>query len=295
MKYTYLIIFSLFLVSCEDFFETTLTLEEPIFTEQLVVNSILSNVNLDKSRALVSKTIGLNENEETSLVADALVEITYPDKSKYQLNYLPEAEKYLGYNYLGQLPSFQVNQEYKIEVTSGDKSVSSTVIMPSPASITSAIYMENGGLDEDGDEVSAIDILIDDAADEVNYYKIGAIKEFEDFNQELYIDSNNAFAVESASYEDILIKDDQFNGEEFKLRLQFYDHNIDYGEEPLPFEYKVIVKTITKEQYDHDRLLYGYFENNDNPFASPVQISTNIEGGLGLFAIENVTIVDVVK
>ena len=295
MKYTFLIIFSLFLVSCEDFFETTLPLEEPPFVEQLVVNSILSNVNPDESRALISKTIGLNENEATSLVNDAMVEIIFPDQSKYQLINIPDADIYLGYNYRGQLPEFQINQEYTIKVTSGNQSVASTVFMPNPASITSAVFMENGGLDEDGDEVSAIDILIDDAPDEVNYYKISAIKEFENYNEELYITTNNAFAIESASYKDILIKDDQFNGEEFKLRLQFDDFNFNYGEEPQPFEYKVLMKTITEEQYDHDRLLRGYFDNNDNPFASPVQISTNIEGGLGLFAIENETKIDVVK
>jgi hypothetical protein len=83
MKYTYLILFSFLLISCEDFFETTLELEEPVFKEQLVVNSILTNLTNNESRALVSKTFGLNEIEENSLVSDANVKIIFPDNSDF--------------------------------------------------------------------------------------------------------------------------------------------------------------------------------------------------------------------
>jgi len=44
-------------------------------------------------------------------------------------------------------------------------------------------------------------------------------------------------------------------------------------------------------------LLNRYFflkkENDGNPFTSPVQLHTNVEGGQGLFAIENITSFDV--
>jgi hypothetical protein len=291
MKYTYIILVSILLISCEDFFETTLDLEEPVFEEKLVVNSLLTNLTLNESRALVSKTIGLNEPEENSLVSDAEVKIIYPDNSEYLLEYSSNANLYLGYNHEGQISELIAEQEYQIHVTSEGKSVTAKATMPNSAKLLSAVYMENGGLNEDGDEVSAIDIIIDDAPDEINYYKIGAVINDDGYTQELYLDSNNAFAIESATYSDILIKDEQFNGEEFKLRLQFNDY-FNYGSEPS-FEYQVIVKSISKEQYDHDRMLYGYFENNDNPFASPVQLSSNIEGGLGLFAIENIAIFEV--
>ena len=292
MKYTYLILFSILLISCEDFFETTLELEEPVFQEQLVVNSILTNLTINESRALISKTVGLNETEESSLISDAEVKIIYPDKSEYFLNNKPDADRYLGFNYEGQIPELIVGEEYEIQVTADNKTVRSKVKMPNEARLVSAVYKENGGLDEDGDQVSAIDIVIDDNPDEVNYYRIGATKSTNGYSIELYLDSNNAFAVESASYPDLLIKDEQFNGEKFKLRLQFNDYDF-YGGPPQPSEYLVIINSISKDQYDHDRKLFGYLENFDNPFASPVQLTSNIEGGLGLFAIENATIVDV--
>ena len=294
MKYTSLILFSIVLISCEDFFETTLELEEPIFEEQLVVNSILTNLTTIESRALISKTVGLNETEESSLISDAEVKIIYPDQSEYFLFNFPDADRYLGYNYEGQLPELIVGEQYEIVVTAANKMVRSKATMPTKARLKSAVYKENGGLDEDGDEVSAIDILIDDHPDEVNYYKIGAIKTTNGFSTEIYLDSNNAFAVESASYPDLLLKDEQFNGEEFKLRLQFRNYDFSGGS-TQPSEYKVIINSISKVQYDHDRKLFGYLENSDNPFASPGQLTSNIEGGLGLFAIENATVVDVVQ
>ncbi len=293
MKYTFLILFCFLLFSCEDFFETTLELEEPEFTEQLVVNCIINNLNLDQSYALVSKTIGLNDNPINSYVSDANVNIIYPNGITYNLKHVDisnGSNSSIPFNYQGQLPDLQPNEEYKIEVTQSEKTVTSTVKMPPNNKLISALYLENGGLDNDGNDVSAIDILIDDSPDEVNYYKIAAIKELNVYDQPLYLSSNNAFAIQSTTYSDILINDDQFNGQQFKLRLLFHDFD---NEELGVQEYKVIMKSISKEQYDHDRILSRYFDNIENPFASPVQISSNIEGGLGLFALENITIYDV--
>lgn len=281
--------------SCEDFFETTIELEEPPFVEQLVINSILTNQTLDESRALVSKTIGLNDDIQTSLVSDAEVKIIFPDQSSYILEYIESVNYYQGYNYEGQLPEFVENQDYTIEVSRGAMTVRSTATMPKSSNLISAVYMENGGLNEEGDEVSAIDIIIDDEAGVQNYYKIGAEVMSDGFANPLYIDSNNAFALASATYEDLIINDEQFDGEDFKLRLQFYNFDSYYGGEPIDADYRVTLRSISKEQYDHDRLLYGFFENNDNPFASPVQLPSNIENGLGLFTLENITIIDVTK
>ncbi|MFT6336243.1 MAG: hypothetical protein ACJATI_002999 [Halioglobus sp.] len=110
-------------------------------------------------------------------------------------------------------------QEYEIQVTSGDKSVSAKAKIPNASKLISAIYKEDGGLNTAGDEVSATDIIIDDNSNEVNYYRIGATKSINETSIDLYLDSNNAFAIESACYSGLLIKDEQFNGEEFKLRL----------------------------------------------------------------------------
>ena len=285
------------MISCEDFFETTLELEEPPFVELLVVNSILTNLTLEESRALVSKTIGLSDQEEESLVTDAEVKITFPDNTLYILNALPEIKlySYYQYNYEGTIPELTAGKQYKIQVSSEEKSVTAQVKMPYASKLISAVYMENGGLDADGDEVSAIDIIIDDTPNEENYYKIGALKITDGYAQELYLTTTNSFALESATYQDLIIKDEQFDGKEFKLRLQFNDYDFYYGQQPQPAEYKVIMKSISKAQFDHDRILHSFFENNDNPFASPVQLASNIEGGLGLFALENTTIFDVEK
>jgi len=50
---------------------------------------------------------------------------------------------------------------------------------------------------------------------------------------------------------------------------------------------------ISADQYRYDRLISNYQENDGNPFTSPVQLHTNVEGGQGLFAIENITSFDV--
>jgi len=288
MKYKFLFILAvLHFISCEDFFETTLELEEPVFEEQLVVNSILSNESLQSSRAYITKSVGLNDEIETSIIRDAEVNVIYPDGNVFPLPRIENIETYQNYNHEGVLPDMIAGQEYEIQVNTSNKNVSAKSLMPNSVNLISAIYTENGGLDEDGDEVSAIDIIIDDIPNEANYYKISANRIIEDSPFELYLTSNNALAIESTNYKDLLLKDDQFDGEDFKLRLQFYDFGGYYNPNPEESKFNVVFTTITKAQYDYDKLLKSYFENNDNPFASPVQIPSNIEGGIGLFAIEN--------
>jgi len=292
MKYILTIVTaSIFLTSCgEGFFETTLELEEPPFTEQLVVNSILTNAPEDEDRALVSKTVGLNDKIETSIVNDAVVTVIWPDGSEYNLEYTGTQSAYVDHNYEGQLPDLVAGETYRIEVEALGKEVSSEVVMPPTPEILSTEYQEDGGLNEDGDEVSAFDIVIADPPNQDNYYRIGALIETAGFQDKIWISTTNALATDSYINADILIRDDQFDGEDFQLRLQFYGFEPVEGFEP---EYKIVIRSITREQYEHDKLLRTYSENGDNPFASPIQISSNVDGGRGLFGIENVAIYDV--
>lgn len=301
MKNSIYIIFATILFSsCESFFETTLELEEPTFVEQLNVNCILHNdLGLlqdtpNGQLLLLSKTVGLNERLDSSLVRGAEVNITYPDGSLCNMEDNNSQFVYWGHNYSGDCSDFNAEEVYELSVKLPDSelSASASVIMPMTVNFSDLLYLEEGGLNDDGDEVSAVDLVINDPAGVENFYKFSLIrKSDQNYFNHYYLETNDALAIESAIYSAILLSDDQFDGESYKLRLLFSDYWL--GGNTEEFELILVASTISEDQYLYDKKLRQFQDNNDNPFASAIQLHDNIDGGLGIFAIENIQLFQV--
>jgi len=283
MKQKYILLtffFSVLLCSCEDFFESTIELEIPEYEEQLVVSALFNN-NYEK-RMLVTKTVGINDDARFSRINDARIKITSGSGLEFIADSLVTNPNFSNYNYtFDEELEFIPEESYSLEVISSDgKMANCTAVMPATPELISATYKEGGGTTLDGDKLDAIDLVFRDIPDVENFYRIRLINGIGATNS-INLESNDPGAEESADYRQLLLNDIQFDGEEYRLQILYYRNpgSVD--------EYVVEFSSISEDQYRFDKLLNSFNENEDNPFSTAAQLHTNIEGGLGLFAIEN--------
>ncbi|HZX74753.1 MAG TPA: DUF4249 domain-containing protein, partial [Cyclobacteriaceae bacterium] len=177
-------------------------------------------------------------------------------------------------------------QTYSIQVNvNGETSLHATNKIPFPVAITSA--------EVDSDELH---IKFQDPVMEKNYYRIRLYTEYLYVpstikNGVLIPDSSKAYIVKSylpytsEGLADELdgnsfIADDLFNGKTYELRLKVKS-TFNRPQQKL----HIILLSLNKEYYDYWSSLKLAKEADDNPYlAQPVQIYSNIENGLGIFA-----------
>jgi len=294
MKYTNYIL-AVFLLctmaSCEDFFETTLELEEPEFESQLVLSAVFNSNEINR-RVLLTETVGLNENNlRNKIVENAEILLTDPDGNQYNFGLINGAPVD-GYSHIHYTPEFTQEGTYSISASTNDGRIvtSSTTLLPEPK-IVSAGYVENGGQDEFGNQQEAIDIIIDDDVETENFYKITVGRTFLDgATGQDYITSLDPSTSESSIFNALISSDVQYNGEQYRIRVL-----MDNFLQDNTLNFTVSLSNISKDQFRFDKILSSAQENEDNPFTSPVQLHTNMEGGLGLFAIERMKEIEVEK
>lgn len=271
-------------VSCEDFFETTLELEEPIYESQLVLSAIFENLETER-KVLLSETTGLNENPRDHILQEATITLTQPDGTIS--SFIPFSEN--NFSHTATTQPFVQQGEYRISaVTPDGRSTTASIMLPPAPDIVSVNYIKDGDKDSYGDIVDVIDITIRDTPNVKNYYKIRLEEKSGNDEYSPYVTTNDPILSESAIYDTYLLSDDQFDGEEYKIRMLIQGYN-------ELATYLVTFSSISKDQFQYDKILKDFNENGDNPFSTPVQIHTNMENGLGIFAIENTFITEIQK
>jgi len=290
MKYIIVILSVIMLSSCEDFFETTLELETPAFESQLVLSAVL-NSNETLRKIAITETVSLNEEPLEGFVNNASAQLFYPDGSSYLFDPNNSSDPWYYYNYFTECPEFTQMGTYRLSVSdSKGRTATSEAELPPLVEVLSATYSADGGKDESGNDVSAVDILINDPAGEENYYKIGLNSNRTNSTNSIYLESSDPSISESRNYQHLIVSDAQFDGKQYRLRITFDQYEGERSE-----SFTLLFSSISKDQYKFDKILESAGENQDNPFTTPVQLHTNVVGGLGLFALEQVQEIAVPK
>jgi hypothetical protein len=177
-------------------------------------------------------------------------------------------------------------KNYTIKVaTDHYGSVQSTASLPSPIQNLQAIFHEPQQADHGLESI--IDIKFDDRPGERNYYKITA------FGDAYYVSRNKLIAKttvplglkvvgisddgsESRS-DEIIFSDLLFDGQTHQMSLQTGQWFSRYS------NLTVSVWSISEEYYNYKQTLQLQSDTRDNPFAQPVNVFNNIEGGFGFF------------
>lgn len=167
--------------------------------------------------------------------------------------------------------------------------------MPTVPDFTVISYEPDGGIDAGGYRVDEITLDIVDNGATADYYGFRVIvpqqnctfdpvrdtvicePNFE-FVDDLYLDSPDPLLVMGEGY-GLVLTDQSFNGATYRARIQADN----YQDGPVRLE----VFSLTEDAYRYAVSRRAYDDAGDNPFAEPVSIHNNVEGGYGFFVLGN--------
>ncbi len=270
-------------ISCEDAFETVLEIDPPPHEPLLVLES---EVNYGDTVALirVSKSIGILDEVSNHLeynINDAEVFFKVNNMS-YPVENL---EDFTFYNYKVNLEEgVDVGDLITIEVTHPSYPTASVIgTIPEFVGIESAVFFENGGLDTEGDQRSKVEVTLNDPPGN-NFYAIRILTEmYNSEPQPTHIQCIDPAASESHHYYILLVEDSSFDGETKTFDFLLYPMTAEDAEGTVFVEWMNISEAYFKYSKTRDK----NDEAEDNPFASPTTIWTNVDNGLGILSTVN--------
>lgn len=297
-KLKYIFLLSAFAVltfsSCDEgSFSQVVTIEIP---EHDPLPVVLLQVEAGQDRplsALVSNSKSILDPESTYKIPEDADLKLYRNGNLYaDLDYLDDV---LRYQYFSS-ESFPTTagETWRLEASIPEfNAVSIEQVMPAKAIITDATYEEEGTIDSEGFRVDELIVDVEDPEPgKINYYGLAlrqiyvTIDTNGDTTQvssgSVYLDSNDPLLSYSDRY-GLLFTDEGFANNEYQLRTYTY-YSLD---EDVVLE--VVVYQLTEDAWLYARSLEQYQNSIDNPFAEPVTVHSNVEGGFGVFTLVNKT------
>lgn len=273
--------------SCDpDNFSQVVEIEIPEHQSKLAVRGIF-NQSDTLLEVFVSNSLSILANEDFLIKDNAIVSLFENDQLLYSLPFNDFDRKY---QYRPTTAFGQTGALYRLEVsTAGYPSIKATQQMPGAVPILSAKVKSGGAITSDGEKVDAIDIEFKDPAGVENFYAIRASSGYIFFDgqdtiqyfSELYLDSNDPL-LSYTSNAGLILQDAAFDGRTYQLKMYTYD-SID--NRPVTIQ----LFSISKDTYLFYKSLNNYYDSIDNPFAEPVNVHNNIEGGYGIFGLTSVS------
>ena len=180
----------------------------------------------------------------------------------------------------------RIGATYELRVSAeGFIPIKSTTTIPSPIKIDSVVVTENS-IDRFKTNLT---LFFQDPPGEDNYYQlllysIERSAESDTLLSIIGFSSSDAvlrkpedFEDKSDYYDDAFFDDALFDSEFYDLDISFYTHS-------EPIEMFIVLLTTSESYYNFRKSVEQQNLTEDNPFAEPVPIYTNIENGLGVFA-----------
>ncbi len=278
--------------SCEKFFSTTREVELPEHQKKLAVFSNLYGNTCD---IFISHSKAIDDSNDYKIVK-ANVTILKNNEEFFSFIY-PDDLKDGNYNNISLVMPQNINEgeKYTLEVTSDELGTATAEqIVPQKPVISNFQYTENA-TSEFGDTRDKLDFDIVDPSGYRNYYffTVEATPHIKDsIGLSFYISTDDPVAqkVVLRNKSGILISDKTFDGKKRKLSLKIEPDRRYWssGQEIKLYDTIIVgIKGISKDYYNFLISKIQYNQSNDNPFAEPVNIYSNIENGYGLFSVEN--------
>jgi hypothetical protein len=278
------IVFLLVIKSCnEDSFSQVIDVDIPPHTSRLVVACEIQD-GVPIIEALVSNSLGILDTSEFSIFEDATVQLQKDHVTLFSFEFNPDTRRY---EHLPQLPFELSPGEYTLTASApGFDDVRATQQAPAAVEISEIIFEEDGAILADGSRGHKIDVTWSDPSGEANYYSL-----------EIYTTSQHGFhsgytetldpTIEYGINELMLIDDTSFDGKQYTARVAMYNYD-DSFLMPGGRLYAVL-RPITRDGYLYSRSRNLYDFNRDNPFAEPVIVHSNIDGGYGIFSLAQIS------
>ncbi len=265
----------LFTTCKSDFFEQVVDIEIPEHNPLLTVSSYLVSGDSVVS-VYVSYSLGILDTAKRVNLKNAKVLLL---KNTVPLAQIPYSTKQF---YSIKLPKTKPidKGEYELYVSApGYQQVSSKQIMPEAAPILNSKFEKKAAINRDGEKVDLLTIDFEDLPGVKNYYAVQAqlqISPTEKFP--LQLDAIDPISEKLDRH--VLLKDDSFDGKKYSWRLG------SRIEAPKGAKLIIQLQTITKDKYLFLKSIHLNEAADDNPFAEPVLIHSNIYNGFGIFSAE---------
>jgi hypothetical protein len=269
---------------------------------RIVVNSLFTNDSL--WTANISRSVGVLETTSYTSIDDADVSIF--DGNGVQVTTLTNQGDGLYTSPTGATP--QADELYTIEVNApGYTSVNATNRIPTAVQINSIDTVSS--TNSDGEDILETTINFQDPPANENYYMVEVlvkgtwIDEFEgdtiEFREPLRISCNDINVetinrFNSGGFENtylyLMLKDENFDGEDYALTFSV----INYAElKDLELFGEIRLVNTSAAYFNYLKSFNMYQSASGNPFATPVQVYSNVENGMGIFAGGTLTYWDV--
>jgi len=283
------------LILCSTFFSCRKVIDMDIADSEkhLVVNCLLSTDSV--LNMYVGRSLGLLEDDynSNSLVNNATIQLFEDGVFVEELQFCGTPEYELVNSYKSTITP-KIGSTYSIEVSApGYPTVSANCVIPERVEIGSlSTYFT---INEWGEEILQMSIGLNDNAATENYYQIGlsSINTYEYYDYELdslitYSQKEDLWAypvdpwldnIANTSENGLSFSDATFNGTNIVLNLSTYIYSYNTNETKILID----LYSISKEYYNYLKSK-SLYEESDPAFSEPVQIFSNIENGLGIFA-----------
>lgn len=283
----FLFLISGLLISALTSCELILDVEVPDADRKIVVNGLIS----PGQPVLVhlSKSLSVLENDEFMLLNNAEVRLFQNENPLGQL--LPDSGGFY------HLPDFKplVGATYKLSVDyPGMTSVSAEAFIPSLVPIKS--WDSVTVVDEWGSEVINLTIRFDDPEEQVHLYGLAVSMTYKEFDYNtmkptgkwitqpafVYAGNDQFLQDESHYFGGKLYFDDKiFNGQTKSMKVSLYEYQWMLSD---TIKVDIQLEQVDKSFYKYVVSNEAYQAAHNNPFAEPVQVFTNINGGFGIFS-----------
>jgi hypothetical protein len=271
MKKIFLLIFpiTLALISCEKYIE----FDEEIKKPKIVVNSQINPDSLFEVH--LSKSLSVIDNAELSAIIDGTVNI-YDENEQYIETLIHQQN---GYYKGSTLPSANSTYHLKVSAPDFDPVTANTHI---PEAITILQIDTSSYISAEGEPYIKLSITFPDNGSTKNYYHLEVVYA-QELSGELYIypiyfgSSDVSLDLGQDQVESASFTDDLFNGSEKRIEIYFIDHRAYYD------FLQITLTSASRDIYLYNRTTQAFGQTQGNPFAEPVQVYNNIQGGFGIF------------
>lgn len=260
---------------------------------RIVVNSLFTNDSI--WAAHISRSVGVLETTSYTTIDDANVNIF--DANANLVTTLTHQGNGLYTSPTGLSP--QANQSYTIEASaSGYESVNASSSIPSAVPIYQLDTVTS--TNSDGETILEATITFQDPPSISNYYMLEVyatgtwIDEWEqdtiEIREPLQISCDDInvetvnrfnFGGFENTYLYLMLKDQNFDGENYSLTFSV----INYAElKEMDLFGEIRLVNTSEEYFNYLKSFNMYQRTINNPFATPVQVYSNVNNGMGIFA-----------
>jgi Domain of unknown function (DUF4249) len=292
------------LTSCEGLLTTTVELDPPEYTPQLVTHVRVED-STQYLRVIMTRTFGALEtvtNQNNYYIKGATVEMFENGQKLATLTPLSNDSAWV---YVTKLPNTpQVGKTYELRASHPNfETITATQIMPGKPTAQD-FTLDRNALSPDGSRIYKMGFTLKDQPGTPNYYEVsaGLLYYYESF---IFDDLGNIIGRDTVGSQffsvffdqlldqnlvpgvgnTVLITDQLIDGQDYPFKADFYPTVVIGGVDTSAYD--ITIRSITPEYYQWSRSYRQRYDNEFNIFAEPVTVYTNFDKGLGVFGLTN--------